>query len=66
MSTKTKVTVLPVCDVCKTKKAAFDARTVFGSWANLCSICFGQYGTGLGLGKGQHLVLVPEKKKVIV
>jgi len=65
MSVKTKVTSLPMCDICKAKKAAFDGKTQFGPWANMCSICFGQYGIGLGTGKGQHMILVPAKKKKV-
>ena len=38
-------------------KAEYDGATVFGSWANMCEKHFSIYGTGLGLGKGQRLVL---------
>jgi len=48
---------LPNCDFC-TKKARYDGRTVFGSWGYICEECFKIYGAGLGLGKGQELVLL--------
>lgn len=47
---------LPKCDFCA-KRAAYDGRTVFGPWANMCPVHFGQFGVGLGLGKGQKLAL---------
>jgi len=54
--TETTVTYLPNCDMCA-KQAAYDARTVLGVWANLCTGCFSTYGQGLGLGRGQKLIL---------
>jgi hypothetical protein len=61
MATSVTVRVLPKCDVCQqngmTVDAAYDAKTVFGPWANLCAKDFMSYGVGLGTGLGQKLVL---------
>lgn len=38
--------------------AVVDGKTVFGPWANMCAPCFDNFGVGLGLGKGQRLVLI--------
>lgn len=55
------VAVLPNCDFCQetgtTKPAAVDGKTVFGPWANMCDEHFQQHGIGLGLGRGQQLVV---------
>lgn len=51
----------PKCDFCKAigidKDAHFDGQTVYDCWANMCDDCFANVGVGLGLGKGQRLVL---------
>lgn len=45
-----------VCDVCKSKTAAYDAQIPsIGSWAFLCKHCFEVLNCELGLGKGQEL-----------
>lgn len=52
-----KVDSLPQCDICGAV-AQYDAKTVFGSWGNLCENDFQQYGLGqLGTGYGQKLVI---------
>lgn len=56
------VSVIPMCDICKvngdaTVPAQYDGKTTSGPWANMCTTHFGLYGTGLGTGKGQKLVL---------
>lgn len=60
MSTQTKVTLLPNCDMCdmegKEIKALYDAKLNIGPWANVCQEHFRQYGCSLGLGKGQKLI----------
>ena len=47
------------CDRClePIKDVFYDARTIWGSWANLCYRCFGDIGVGLGVGKGQKYSL---------
>jgi len=54
---------IPNCDLCGPKsptKAYADGKLNFrSSWANMCRGCFGLYGTGLGLGMGQELLLEP-------
>lgn len=71
---ETKVTELPDCDICKIvdhcaalagtittealKKAAYDGKTTIGPWAYMCPYHFGLHGMGLGLGRGQKLVLL--------
>lgn len=61
MSTEVKVSHLPNCDLCerdgKTVPAAYDGKTVFGPWANMCQDDFITYGVGLGTGRGQRLIL---------
>jgi hypothetical protein len=62
MSTEVTVTQLPTCDICKADgmqvDAEYDAKTVFGPWANMCRRCYVTYGPGrLGTGYGQRLVL---------
>ena len=57
MSTKVKVAVLPKCDICQNETAKYDAMTTQGPWAYQCAGCFADYGVGLGLGKGQELVV---------
>jgi len=48
----------PRCDVCnsETPLEYFDAATRGGPWANMCRVCFSNYGIGLGTGRGQHYV----------
>lgn len=43
------------CNFCP-QVAAYDGRTVYGSWAYMCEDCYKIYGIGLGIGKGQKLV----------
>lgn len=58
MSAVVKVDVLPTCDFC-TSDAAYDARTTFGVWANMCDEHWRAFRrhTDLGTGKGQRLEL---------
>ena len=55
------VAELPKCDFCSSK-AAYDGKTRFGAWANMCEYHFVQHGIGLGTGKGQRLVLDDKQK----
>lgn len=58
----TKVTVerLPKCDFCG-RIARYDGKVKGGEdrygWAYMCEGCFAIRGIGLGLGKGQELIL---------
>jgi len=54
--TEVKVPRLPKCDFCG-KQAQYDGKTHMGPWAYMCSMHFRMYGIGLGLGRGQKLVL---------
>ena len=63
MGTQVTVPVLPNCDLCQQNgqetTAQYDAKTVFGPWANLCHnhwLVFAAFPT-LGTGKGQKLVV---------
>lgn len=68
MSDHTQVEVprIPGCDICmaelgtKILPATVDGKTTMGPWANMCEGHFALLGVGLGLGKGQRLVLKPE------
>lgn len=58
---------LPHCDICEAKghegvSAHYDGKTFLGPWANMCAKHFKSYGVGLGLGRGQELVLEEEEK----
>ena len=44
------------CSFCK-NKAKYDGKTSYGPWGYMCQTCFDIYGTGLGIGKGQELIL---------
>jgi len=58
---------IPNCDLCreqgKAVKAIYDAKTIHGWWAYLCEEHFNKLGIGLGLGKGQKLVLKEDEWK---
>lgn len=58
--TEARVLSLPQCDFC-TKSGTYDARTFDGRWAFMCQAHFEEHGIGLGLGKGQRLVLKVEE-----
>lgn len=61
MSDTAKVSKLPNCDFCtqegNTVEAAYDGKTAYGPWANMCERHFRSLGVGLGTGRGQRLVL---------
>jgi hypothetical protein len=66
------VTQEKTCDICQLKDgiagvvATVDGKTIDGPWANMCDQCFEHYGIGLGLGKGQRLIVQaydPDKKR---
>ena len=54
------------CDLCGTdlKEATcfYDFRTVHGSWALGCEVCFTSMGCGLGTGKGQKYSITTLEK----
>lgn len=57
MSSQVTVSYLPTCNFC-TNLSGYDARTVFGPWANLCEEHFLTMSEGrLGTGYGQKLIL---------
>lgn len=47
---------LPNCNFCDLQ-AQYDAKTIYGSWANMCHDCWEEKGRfiSLGLGRGQKL-----------
>lgn len=56
------VVTLPMCDFCRMAgdpevPAGFDGATRLGPWANMCPTHFGLHGLGLGIGRGQRLVV---------
>ena len=60
--TEVVVSKLPSCDFCTREgipyqAAHYDGKTKMGLWANMCEEHFKAYETGLGLGKGQRLIL---------
>ena len=46
------------CDICHSQvgDVMYDAKTVYGPWANMCENCFNTIGVGLGTGLGQRYV----------
>jgi len=58
-NTETRVLEYPKCAFCP-GEAHYDGRTLFGPWANMCEKCFQFNGIGLGLGRGQRLILDKE------
>ena len=54
--TEVTVSQLPKCDFCD-KQATYDGKTTFGPWANMCEAHNWLHGIGLGVGRGQRLVL---------
>lgn len=62
MSRTVTVDELPPCDFCPDgRPAGYDARTIYGTWANMCLEHLKLFGVGLGTGKGQELVLDGEE-----
>jgi len=49
-----EVASIPQCSFCG-EPAHYDAKTRMGPWAYMCEKCYGIFGVGLGLGKGQRL-----------
>lgn len=53
----------PMCDLCGSQDgvapAKYDGRTIMGMWALMCEFHFRVMGVGLGLGRGQRLVVKP-------
>ena len=56
---KVEVFHLPDCDFCG-DVAKYDGKTKLGPWGSMCKPCFKVHGLGLGLGKGQELVIKEE------
>ena len=48
---------LPKCSIHTDRDAHFDFASTMGPWMYGCELCFAKYGRGLGVGKGQQLVL---------
>lgn len=60
MSESVRIAAIPDCDFCKPDAitpAAVEGKTILGPWAYMCQRHFSAYGTGLGTGKGQRLIL---------
>ena len=63
MSTRVTVAKLPDCDLCKMDPvrknaiAKYDGVLWTGPWAYMCEFHFKLRGVGLGLGRGQELVV---------
>lgn len=60
MSESTRVTTIPLCNLCTEASipAAYDGKTIYGSWANMCEDHMASHGSGLGMGRGQRLILM--------
>ena len=56
LHTEVRVPQLPKCDFCS-KQAKYDGKTRMGPWAYMCPTHFRMYGVGLGLGRGQKLII---------
>ena len=55
--TATVVDSIPTCDLCQKNPAFMDGKTRMGPWAYMCVSCSTNCSVGLGVGKGQQLVL---------
>jgi hypothetical protein len=55
-----KIDERPACDFCGAE-AVVDGRTTYGSWAYMCPTHFYLFGVGLGLGRGQFLLVEKEQ-----
>ena len=61
-SVKMKIEDARDCDLCQVNIAEYDGATnlrgpnIPGPWANMCRLCFAQFGIGLGLGRGQKYI----------
>lgn len=56
-----RVNKLPECDFCQDgRDAEYDAKTSFGSWANMCKGHWLIQSGSLGLGVGQKLIIDKE------
>lgn len=44
------------CDICgkECEHYLYDAATTMGPWAVMCRTCMGEFGLGIGPGKGQE------------
>ena len=47
----------PKCDLGCGGPAFFDAKTRQGPWGYLCQAAFAKFGVGLGVGKGQRIII---------
>ena len=66
--TWTVLSEIPNCDMCKQDppaKAYADGKTSMGPWGYMCRSCFGMYGIGLGVGKGQELLTEPPPPRIV-
>lgn len=53
------------CDLCRGKFRDghfIDGKTVYGSWAIMCTTCHSHSGDGLGTGRGQKYLLTTLEK----
>lgn len=62
MNNLVEVSELPQCDFCDSS-AQYDGATSDGAWAYMCASHFRLFGIGLGLGKGQKLVIINKKSQ---
>jgi hypothetical protein len=60
--TEVVVTRLPKCDIHPDRDARYDFASTMGQWMYGCETCYRTHGRGLGIGKGQRLVLPPPTK----
>jgi hypothetical protein len=49
------------CDICMDEDAKYDGKTKRGPWGYMCQGCFDIHGVGIGLGKGQKLIVTHGK-----
>lgn len=62
MTKQAVVSKLPKCDFCS-DPAKYDAKTRMGYWASMCAAHYIRYGVGLGIGKGQELILAKSSQR---
>ena len=69
--TQVEVLELPQCDFCRQnplvmyQEAHYDGKTRMGPWTFMCREHFNRFGVGLGLGKGQELILTGNRREPV-
>jgi len=64
--TQAVVESYPLCQLCpdhQPNEARYDGKTKDGPWGYMCEKHFQEHGVGLGMGRGQKLILSEQAQK---